>query len=203
MSKSDTTKVLKAKVQEHFREDVGTHNRTRVKWMDEYLLSIDMLVDRMSHRACRYSPRMSEDNTWIYHHFEKRACAAKRLEQHATELDEFNNKVENIWNVWPQIMSSDVKEKILHEFMEETGSEALRCRTCAVKCKEVPKFSLANKLFIGEIPPELSDLTIIEESMIALCRSKCYIFQLKADDLDIESADLQKGVKGHVIVYPQ
>ncbi|PBK83781.1 hypothetical protein ARMGADRAFT_870591, partial [Armillaria gallica] len=39
--------------------------------------------------------------------------------------------------------------------------------------------------------------------MTALCRSKCYIFQLKEDRSENESGYLQKGMKGHVIVYPQ
>ncbi|PBK95995.1 hypothetical protein ARMGADRAFT_868709, partial [Armillaria gallica] len=39
--------------------------------------------------------------------------------------------------------------------------------------------------------------------MIALCRSKCYIVQLKEENKEIESAGTQHGMKGHVIVYPQ
>ncbi len=39
--------------------------------------------------------------------------------------------------------------------------------------------------------------------MVALCRSKCYIFQLKEDRSENESGYLQMGMKGHVIVYPQ
>ncbi len=39
--------------------------------------------------------------------------------------------------------------------------------------------------------------------MIALCRAKCYVIQLKEDITEFEDATVQRGVKGHVIVYPQ
>ncbi len=79
------------------------------------------------------------------------------------------------------------------------------CKDCLrdVKKGVVPRLSLANGLFLGNIPDELRELTIIEESMIALCQSKCYIVQLKEENKEIESAGTQYGMKGHVIVYPQ
>ncbi|KAJ7572178.1 hypothetical protein C8J56DRAFT_1009200 [Mycena floridula] len=40
--------------------------------------------------------------------------------------------------------------------------------------------------------------------MIARCRSKCWILQLKEDgNDDVESKNAQRGVKGHIIIYPQ
>ena len=56
-------------------------------------------------------------------------------------------------------------------------------------------------------PDELKELTPVEESMIALCRAKCWIVQLKSrdgmndDDTDVRS--LQRKLHGHVIIYPQ
>ncbi|KAJ6562049.1 hypothetical protein B0H19DRAFT_870868, partial [Mycena capillaripes] len=38
--------------------------------------------------------------------------------------------------------------------------------------------------------------------MIAICRAKCWIIQLKEED-DYSTPITQRGVKGHVIVYPQ
>ncbi|KAJ7637332.1 hypothetical protein DFH06DRAFT_902807, partial [Mycena polygramma] len=39
--------------------------------------------------------------------------------------------------------------------------------------------------------------------MIALCRAKCWIIQLREDDGDTSIPISQRGVKGHIIVYPQ
>ena len=50
----------------------------------------------------------------------------------------------------------------------------------------------------------LRDLTFIEESAIALCHVKAYIVKLKGDTIDgVNLPNLQKGMKGHVIIYPQ
>ncbi|KAJ6461572.1 hypothetical protein C8R47DRAFT_924063, partial [Mycena vitilis] len=39
--------------------------------------------------------------------------------------------------------------------------------------------------------------------MIALCRAKCWIVQLREDDSDGNIPVAQRGVKGHIIIYPQ
>ncbi|KAJ7127327.1 hypothetical protein C8R43DRAFT_832925, partial [Mycena crocata] len=39
--------------------------------------------------------------------------------------------------------------------------------------------------------------------MIARCRSKCWIIQLKEENQDLVLASTQRGVKGHIIIYPQ
>ncbi|KAJ7673935.1 hypothetical protein DFH06DRAFT_913363, partial [Mycena polygramma] len=39
--------------------------------------------------------------------------------------------------------------------------------------------------------------------MIALCRAKCWIIQLREDDGDTSIPIAQRGVRGHIIVYPQ
>ncbi|KAJ7732240.1 hypothetical protein DFH07DRAFT_682269, partial [Mycena maculata] len=39
--------------------------------------------------------------------------------------------------------------------------------------------------------------------MIALCRSKCWIIQLKEENQDLSLASTQHGMRGHVIIYPQ
>ncbi|KAJ7870397.1 hypothetical protein B0H13DRAFT_1896207 [Mycena leptocephala] len=53
------------------------------------------------------------------------------------------------------------------------------------------------------LPPELKDLTIIEESMIARCHSKCWIVQLKEENQDLVLASTQRGMKGNIMIYPQ
>ncbi|KAJ6448867.1 hypothetical protein C8R47DRAFT_1030997, partial [Mycena vitilis] len=39
--------------------------------------------------------------------------------------------------------------------------------------------------------------------MIALCRAKCWIIQLREDDSETTIPVAQRGVRGHIIVYPQ
>lgn len=45
------------------------------------------------------------------------------------------------------------------------------CKQCAASLKrnKIPPLALANRLYIGEVPPELADLSIVEETMIARC----------------------------------
>ncbi|KAJ7195344.1 hypothetical protein GGX14DRAFT_306530, partial [Mycena pura] len=68
---------------------------------------------------------------------------------------------------------------------------------------KLPPLSLANKLFLGRVPDELKNLTVIEEAMIARCRSKCWIVQLREENQDLVLARTQRGIKGHSIIYPQ
>ncbi len=87
----------------------------------------------------------------------------------------------------------------------KTGSPKLQvCRSCheALRKGSIPPLAMANNHYLGPVPPELRDLTIVEEAMIALCRSKCWILQLN-DENETESTIFQQGMVGHVIVYPQ
>jgi hypothetical protein len=91
--------------------------------------------------------------------------------------------------------------------------------------KKIPALSLANRTFLGAVPSELKDLTVIEEAMIARCRSKCWILQLIYGyilivirfwsvtetnfNLRLRMKMLffkvctQRGIKGHIIIHPQ
>jgi hypothetical protein len=53
------------------------------------------------------------------------------------------------------------------------------------------------------VPPELKDLTIVEEAMVSLCRAKCWIIQLHDDESDTGLPITQRAVHGHIIIYPQ
>lgn len=79
------------------------------------------------------------------------------------------------------------------------------CKFCYsdLKKKKMPALSLANRTFLGPVPTELKDLTLIEEAMIARCRSKCWIIQLKEENSDLVLQSTQRGMKGHIIIYPQ
>lgn len=77
---------------------------------------------------------------------------------------------------------------ILDNFVERQG-EHVNCWMC-LDCKRalersmLPKFSLANNLFIGEIPYQLRGLTIPEQLLIARHYPRCYIFKLYPRDYD-------------------
>ena len=79
------------------------------------------------------------------------------------------------------------------------------CNTCStsVKNKRVPPLALSNRMYIGPIPPELQDLTVVEEAMVARCRAQCWVVQLKEESQDIVVPTSQRGMKGHIIIYPQ
>ena len=75
------------------------------------------------------------------------------------------------------------------------------CHSSLKRCK-VPALAMANLNYLGPVPDELKDLTVVEEAMIARCRAKCWIVQLN-EDREITMPDSQRGVKGHIIIYPQ
>jgi hypothetical protein len=76
------------------------------------------------------------------------------------------------------------------------------CHACILKSK-TPPLALANHMFLGDIPAELHDLTIIEEAMIARCHAKSWVVQLQAKSDTTCLPNSQRGLKGHTIVYPQ
>ncbi|KAJ7430620.1 hypothetical protein B0H11DRAFT_2391954 [Mycena galericulata] len=67
----------------------------------------------------------------------------------------------------------------------ESGEPVLAtCKNCYsfLKRGKVPRLALSNYNFLGPVPEELSNLTVIEEAMIARCRAKCWIIQLKEEE---------------------
>lgn len=76
------------------------------------------------------------------------------------------------------------------------------CHSCLLKSK-TPPLALANHMFLGEVPSELQDLTMIEEAMIAKCRAKSWVVQLQTINDSSCLPNSQRGLKGHTIVYPQ
>jgi hypothetical protein len=86
---------------------------------------------------------------------------------------------------------------------DNTGVLAF-CKDCHshIQKGKTPPLSLANHLLLGDVPPELQDLTPVEESIIARCRAKACIIQMKSDD-GIVLPNTQRGVQGHIVIYPQ
>ena len=79
------------------------------------------------------------------------------------------------------------------------------CPPCksALSRNKLPRFSLANLNVIGPVPPELKDLTLVEEIIVARCRAKLCVVKLQDHRDDVELPTVQRGIKGHVIVFPQ
>ncbi|KAI9059154.1 hypothetical protein FKP32DRAFT_1580418, partial [Trametes sanguinea] len=82
------------------------------------------------------------------------------------------------------------------------------CSECRkyLESNRTPPLALANKTYIGEVPRQLSDLTFIEEQIIALSRAKTCVVHLRPDGDKKDGPVLpsyQRGIKGHVIVHPQ
>ncbi|KAJ3575596.1 hypothetical protein NP233_g981 [Leucocoprinus birnbaumii] len=79
----------------------------------------------------------------------------------------------------------------------------LPCLT-ALQNGRMPSTAIANHNFQGPIPPELLDLTAIEESMIARCRIKSWIVQLgEIGVTGTAKPDSQRAMRGHIISFPQ
>lgn len=68
-----------------------------------------------------------------------------------------------------------------------------------------PPISLANDLWIGEVPWELQVLTVPEQLLIALVFPRIYVFKLypKNKDFRPQQATLQRGMRGNVSTYEQ
>lgn len=105
--------------------------------------------------------------------------------------------------------SGPLKDKLIDAhgvILSDDGSITLElCNTCSrgLHKGKLPKHALANKMYVGPVPQELSDLTMIEESMIARARAKSWIVKLQEQDSVSSSPTAQRGLKGHTIIYPQ
>jgi hypothetical protein len=103
--------------------------------------------------------------------------------------------------------------------LHRRGEEGLVIKLCKVCHKflvnedKMPPFALANSMILGSIPPELQDLTVVEEALIARRRAKMWVIHLRGDTDDgtderssipgvtSVSGIEQKGLRGHVVVY--
>jgi len=64
-----------------------------------------------------------------------------------------------------------------------------------------PKFSLANNLWIGAVPTELSTLTFLEQLLISHLYPRVYVFKLFPKSGGGSTAGLQRGMRGNVSTY--
>lgn len=168
-SKESSMQNVKVLLQEHFDEGMCTVNTSsgmitsnmedcqqfdgvHDKWMDGYLLSIENVIKRMSHKNCLrlITCHELEGNTQTLHEcrrvitdhiqtLQKEKCLAEyvrtRREQESAERLEciisYNRELEVVWSEWLFILTEKSKESLIAAFMEETGSEKLKPATCA------------------------------------------------------------------------
>ena len=89
--------------------------------------------------------------------------------------------------------------------VEERGVSCWICFDCLrpLERHRLPKLSLANNLWIGDIPSELMGLTVPEQLLIARHYPRCYIFKLYPRDVDthIPSDQLYTGMVGNATLF--
>ena len=86
----------------------------------------------------------------------------------------------------------------------QKGEDVWVCSECgdALTKKKLPRLSLANDLWIGDVPCELKALTIPEQLMIARHYPRCYVFKLyPRDGGHLGNEQMQRGMKGNVSLY--
>jgi hypothetical protein len=86
----------------------------------------------------------------------------------------------------------------------DNAQSAWICNDCELSLRKgkVPRFSLANNLWIGNIPYQLAALTIPEQLLIARYYPRCYVFKLyPRGGCHLSPEVLQRGMKGNVSLY--
>jgi hypothetical protein len=106
---------------------------------------------------------------------------------------------------------TELKDKnrtvILRQLLEvnEGSVSCWMCYDCikSLETRTLPKLSLANNLSIGDVPPELSSLTIPEQLLIARHYPQCYIFKLFPRDIDthIPPDQIHTGMAGNASLF--
>ncbi|CAF1507417.1 unnamed protein product, partial [Adineta ricciae] len=96
--------------------------------------------------------------------------------------------------------------KGLHHNFDRRKRSVVHCDIC-MECwssltkEKIPKFSVANKVWVGDVPPELQGLTIPEQRLIALYRHNSCIVKLHSSFHSASTA--QAALKGNCISFPQ
>ena len=78
------------------------------------------------------------------------------------------------------------------------------CMEClrALITDQIPRYALANQMWIGDIPQELAMLTLPEELLIAWHYPKCYVIKLfPKENHNVQLAHLQHAIRGNVSLY--
>ena len=87
---------------------------------------------------------------------------------------------------------------------DESKPKAWICDEClqALKSDSMPKFALANNLWLGPIPHKLSILMLPEQLLVSRHYPRCFIVKLYLHDGKISNPNhLQQGMVGNVTLY--
>ena len=120
----------------------------------------------------------------------------------------------SVTNVLPAVSDSSFRQTddvVLYEAglrhdLDRKKRSLIRCHICtdcwtSLAKEKVPKFSVANKVWIGDVPKELQGLTIPEQRLIALYRHNSCIVKLHSSFHSAATA--QSAIKGNCISFPQ
>jgi hypothetical protein len=97
-------------------------------------------------------------------------------------------------------------ERGLHHNFDKRKRSSVHCNICT-ECwsslvkEKIPKFAAANKVWMGDVPNELQDLTIPEQRLIAIYRHNSCIVKLHSPFHSTATA--QSALKGNCISFPQ
>ena len=78
----------------------------------------------------------------------------------------------------------------------------VRCDSSLQKGK-LPRLAIANLNVLGSVPPEMKNMTMVEEMLVTRCRAKCCIVKLQDHRTNVSLPSSQRAIKGNIIVYPQ
>ncbi|CAF1185962.1 unnamed protein product [Adineta steineri] len=88
-------------------------------------------------------------------------------------------------------------------YQENNMNMCILCQKCSnsLSKEQIPKFSVANNIWLGDIPVELQGLTIPEEKLISLHRHNSCIIKLQSPFHSMATA--QGALKGNCITFLQ
>ncbi|CAF1475686.1 unnamed protein product [Adineta steineri] len=88
-------------------------------------------------------------------------------------------------------------------YQENNMNMCILCQKCSngLSKEQIPKFSVANNMWLGDIPVELQGLTIPEEKLISLHRHNSCIIKLQSPFHSMATA--QGALKGNCITFLQ
>lgn len=97
---------------------------------------------------------------------------------------------------------------LVEDKLRETpeGPAGMFCDDCfrKLRSKKTPPLSLANNMWIGDVPEEIQCLTVPEQMLIALHYPRCFVFKLFPKNRGVgDPESLQRGMVGNVTTYTQ
>lgn len=124
------------------------------------------------------------------------------------QLKEIPNKGRLVSN-YPHPAHRTTQDMLLvedHLIDKGAGLGGWVCDDCirALSDNRLPPLSLANCMWIGPIPLEISQLTVPERMLISIYHPRCYVYKLYPRDLwakQLDQSMLQQGLSGNVTTY--